>query len=83
MFKSGCLLTFFYPSDTPTSILCVNPNSDNIGKDIGHPPGRPPGSPCDQNDADENDYYEENEEIENDYYEENKMIIMKSMFLQQ
>ena len=47
--------------------MCVNPCSDTLGKDIGHPPGRPPGSPCDQGDADENDYYEEHE---NDYYEE-------------
>ena len=32
--------------------------SDNIGKDNSHPPGRPPGSPCNTDDADENDYEE-------------------------
>ena len=48
--------------------VCVNPASDNIGEDIGHPSGRPPGSPCNQNDdVDENDY---SEQSEIDYYEE-------------
>ena len=52
--------------------MCVNPNSNNIGKDIIHPSGPPPGSPCDQYDADENDNSEENDDDENDYSEENE-----------
>ena len=53
--------------------MCVTPNSDNIGKDLGQPPGRPPGSPCNQNDdVRKNDYSEEKKENENDYSEKNK-----------
>ena len=53
--------------------MCVNSNSDNIGKDLGQPPGCPPGSPFNLNDdVGENDYCEEKKENENDYSEEIK-----------
>ena len=42
----------FFQGCIKVNSVCVNPMSDNIGKDNDHPPERPPGSPCD---ADEND----------------------------
>ena len=68
--------------------MCVNPYSDNIGKDLSQPLGRPPGPICNHNDdvsendycdVSENDYYEDKNKNkndddvrENDYYEEIK-----------
>ena len=59
--------------------MCVNPYSDNIGKDPGQPPGHHPGPFCNHNDnVSGNDYYEDKneneliifEEIKDDYYTE-------------